>query len=54
MGRGMDKEAGTHTHTNTRWRKKDEMPFETTWMDLEIFMLSQAERQYYILLTYGI
>ena len=60
----MDKEEVVHTHTHTKgyysaMRKKEILPFVTTWMDLEAIMLSeinQTEKEKYcmILLMCGI
>ena len=46
----MDKENVIHTltHTTTEYysaiKKKEILPFVTTWMDLEVIMLSQTQK----------
>ena len=40
----------THTHTHTQWnttqplKKKDDLPFATTWLDLEVITLSEISQ----------
>ena len=41
----------THTHTHTQWnttqplkKKRDDLPFATTWLDLEVIMLSEISQ----------
>ena len=49
INRQMDKEDVVHTHTMEYYsaiKKSEIMPFATTWMDLEIIILSEVrERQ---------
>ena len=55
----MDKEEVVHTHTHTKgyysaMRKKEILPFVTTWMDLEAIMLSeinQTEKEKYCMIS---
>ena len=54
IDRGIDKEYMAHTHTHTPEYysaiKKNKMPFEAKWMDLEIVILtevSQTEKEKY-------
>ena len=47
INRQMDKEDVVHTHTMEYYsaiKKSEIMPFATTWMDLEIIILSEVSQ----------
>ena len=48
---GMDKENVVHTYNKILFshNKNEIMPFVATWMDLEIIILSQTEKDKYII-----